>query len=210
MPLEPKVAAKDALSRARAVLDHAQTPDLDHGLRDDLLRAALTMGIAALDAYLHLAVTSSLLPWKLKGSLRGLSIGLGDLQDAVKGADDRRKKTKHPRPWYVVKEVLHDRLLRATFQSPDQVKEALAMCGLKDCWAQAVKKMGSTPAREDKWLRGLSQRRNSIVHECDRERSREPQSVKLWPITHARVKKDLGRLEKLIAAIDTVRGEQLP
>ena len=204
MPLQPKEAADNALTRARAILQYSQEYKMADELSDDLVRNALVMGIAALDTYLHAAVMRKLTAWKPKSALGRLDIRFDELCDLIEQATKEKAANPKTRQWEKVKGALHERLLKTSFQSSAQVGTAMKMCGVNNGWHKIEKQRGIKAASLKSRLDQVVRRRNVIVHESDQKRAKRPRVVRLLPVDPGRVKRDLTWLERLIEAIDDV------
>ena len=108
------------------------------------------------------------------------------------------------RPWVQVKNALHRKLLKMTFQSYEEVGTAMAMAGVSKGWRQVAKKIGCKADDIKSRLNDIVHRRNKIVHEGDLRRLQRPRVLKLNDIDGIKVSNDLDWLEQLIAGIDAV------
>ena len=208
LPFEPLDAANDAIARARALaFAAANTPPSI--LRDDLRRLAIVMAVTALDAYLHRRVYESAAPSeKLTSGLVKLRVSFNDLAEIANATVAARAKKKPitDRPWVRVKNVLYDRLLQITFQSSQQVTDALGMVGVSDGWTKIAAAIGGGAkakdliAELDRIIRG----RNQVVHEGDFTKQYRPQKVKRNSVSQADTATAIDFIEALIVAIDGI------
>jgi hypothetical protein len=205
MPVYPKQVADGCLKRARQLLRGAQR--LPTG-KQDLYRAALVMGVAALDAYMHALIISRVI-WNRGGgglprSMLQLDVPFRGLADLAENWLDARRRGVTNRPWGDVKKVLQDRLLVDTFQSPDQLARGLALAGVQKGWKH-VRDVLEQPGEDlASRLSPIIRRRNQIVHEGDFRRQQKPRRLKRQQITIGYVNESLDLLERLIAVIDKV------
>ena len=204
MPLQPKDAGDDALRRARAVLAHGRDPGLASELAADLVRSALTMGVAALDAYMHAAVINRVDAWQPSAELAKLDIRFDELCEVVAQAVEDRRANASSRPWVAVKVALQERLLRVTFQAPRDVENGMRMCGVNKPWTKLSTELGHPVETLKQRLGAIVHRRNRIVHEADQERMSRPRSVRLEEVDATQVAADLDWLDRLVAGIETV------
>lgn len=173
-------------------------------LTDDLVRNALSMGVAALDTYLHAAVIRSVDAWSLTGALARLDLRFDDVCKVVADAVEDRRKNKQSRPWVKVKDTLRERLLKESFQSSTAVENALRMCGYRNGWSKIAEQMGGKAEGLKERLNSIVHRRNKIVHESDQQRASRPREVRLEHVDPDEVEADLAWLEELLEAIDAV------
>lgn len=203
MPVNSKQVADDCLKRARQILHSAQR--LPTG-KQDLYRAALVMGVAALDAYMHALVISRVKWNRSQGSLPRpmlrLDVPFSGLVDLAANCLDARRRKVNNRPWSDVMKVLQDRLLVDTFQSPDQLARGLALAGFQKGWKHVREVLEQPGENLADRLNPIIHRRNQIVHEGDFRRQQKPRRLKRQWITIEYVNESLDVLEKLIVVID--------
>lgn len=207
MPFTPYDAALDTIDRAQAFLDVADGFGLPDGVVEDLRRLAVVMAVAALDTYMHrLVVARAYEHEELPGGLAGLTVGFGDLVSQAEASVKARREGRDARPKVRAKRVLRDRLLRETFQSPDDVSRALGMAGKSQSWPDIAAEMpGSWDSKAlRKRLSAIVSRRNAIVHEGDYERQERPRTAKPIPIEETEAKDSVEFLANLIRAIRSV------
>ncbi|MFB7345011.1 HEPN domain-containing protein [Streptomyces hydrogenans] len=181
-------------------------PPLSEAVRSDLRRAALALGVAALDTYLHWAIRNVDLKKPLSRELSGIEIDFGTLVDMGRKSVKARKAGTLDRPMVRARNALNEQLLTMTFQSARQVEKALQMLGVTRCWSKLAPVMNppTTSADLQKRLNSLSHRRNKIVHEGDLLRLNRPQKVGHEKITAPEVAADLDWIEAFVAALDQV------
>jgi len=132
---------------------------------------------------------------------------LASLADSVVAA---RSRNVHSRPWAKVKNTLHQRLLKETFQSYDQVATAFALAGIEKGWTRVAAEMGMQPAEIKVRLGGIVHRRNQIVHEADISRSSRLRQPKYNLIRHAKVEADVDWVEFVIQSTEKVLNASNP
>lgn len=209
MPFTPRQAANDAITRARALATAAKTAPTNV-LRDDLRRLAIVMAVAALDAYLHRRVYQSTGPGKeLPSALSKLGVTFVEMADIANAslAARRRNPPVRDRPWVRVRNVLNDRLLRVTFQSPQEVADALAMVGVKQAWrkiADALPLGGISPEVLQSELARVVRRRNQVVHEGDFKQLYRPRTLQRNSVSQSDAENAVDVIQILIFAIDSI------
>jgi len=205
MAIATKDLAVDCLARARALA--AVSPAASPSVRDDMLRSALVMGVAAVDTLMHTVVFRAIendadtLPAAIGEKL---TIGFGEVARFADAAKAAQRNKKMWRPWVQVKNLLHARLLRQTMQSPREIEDAMAMAGIKKGWTSTADAMGESVSAVKTMLGKIVQRRNQIVHEGDFQRLVRPQKIRLRVIDQAAVAADLVWLGRLIDALAAV------
>lgn len=169
---------------------------------------ALTLGVAALDSYLHWAIRRVDLK-SMPRKLASIEVTFGDLVEMGSKSVQARKQDKDDRPATRARNVLNEKLLTMTFQNARQVEAALAMIGITKSWSRIVEAMPSetTAAELQERLNSLSHRRNKIVHEGDLLRQMRPRAVKRELITFDFVSESLAWLRSFIEAIEVVRSD---
>ncbi|GGJ88259.1 hypothetical protein GCM10010123_17310 [Pilimelia anulata] len=232
MAVSPIKAAADVLDRADELLklDVAGTPI---GTREDLRRQAWVMGIAAIDTYLHWAVHRVDLNGNLPKELRNTEVPLSDLVEMARSSVSARQKTpttskalkpattanavkatrpakaakvapQNFRPTVRVRNALHRAILKQTFQGQRNVRTALKMLGVHDCWKAIGGITGEAPGQVTGRLDSLTKRRNLIAHEGDIERQSRPRKIKRHPIDGITVADTLLWVRTFITAMDTL------
>lgn len=229
--MSPINAASDVLDRAGELLrlDVAATPS---GVREDLRRQAWVMGVAAIDTYLHWSVHRVNLEKPLPKELSATAVPLSDLIDLAKTTVAARQKPKKQaasaaastsstlpatsvmpaanaeaaniRPMVRVRNALHRAILKQTFQGSGNVKKALSMLGVNDCWRAIGGIVNQHPSQVTDYLDAITRRRNSIAHEGDIERQSRPQQIKRHPIGALDVSDMLSWVRAFVTAIDTL------
>ncbi|GGV54899.1 hypothetical protein [Streptomyces spectabilis] len=206
MPVTALDAATDVLQRARNLLT-LDTPGVDTGIRKDLRRAALAMGMAAVDTYMHWAIRKVSLATPLPKELHKVDVPFGDLLTIADASVEARKNGRKNRPQVRARYVLNEKLLAMTFQGPKNIERGLQMLGTdRKPWKQ-LGAVIQPPMRAEELktrLGQLSHRRNEIVHEGDLKRQARPQKLQHEAVTPAQVKADLDWIESFITALGTL------
>lgn len=210
MAFTPYDAAKDTITRARALLNQAQAAGVSTAVRGDMRRLAVVLAVTALDTYMHRLIVSRAYEHDtLPGGLANLSVPFEALIEQADAAVLARKENRNIRPKVPAKRVLRDRLLRETFQRYDDVARALSMAGRPRGWTDTADAMWGvpgvwTPEELKAGLNAVVDRRNRIVHEGDYERLERPQTAKLTSITAAQATRDVDFLADVIDAIHSI------
>jgi hypothetical protein len=203
LPITPKNTADDCIARAKQVLAAAGSAG---GAADDLRRMALVMGVAALDTYMHAVVVTHLSDNRtsLPKALKRLPLKFEELAQLAENTVAAQQAGNQSRPWVQVKNALHRKLLTVTFQSYEDVGDAMAMAGVKKGWTKVAQQLGCNVEEIRSRLGSIVHRRNQIAHEGDLRRLVRPRNIQHNTIDHDNVSSDLDWLGQLIGAIDTV------
>jgi len=205
MPVTPLDAASDVLQRARNLLalDAPGTPET---VREDLRRAALAFGLAALDTYMHWAIGKRTFSNPVPLALAKVEVPFGEMLRIANASVEARKDDKAIRPQVSVRHVLNKKLLGMTFQSPQNIENGLRMMGVTDCWKKISESIEPHEASGaiKKRLGDLAHRRNQIVHEGDLTYQDRPRQLKHEPVSAAYVVAELDWINSFILAIDEV------
>lgn len=210
MAVLPSDVAKTCVERSRRLLTLADHEDLpDTKIRQDLRRYAIVMAVVAIDAYLHWLIHHRIGAVRQKGLPKAFAKLTLPFPDLASMADNfieaqQQQPRKDVRPWVQVKNSLQRRLLKETYQSSEQVGNALALAGIEKAWSKIAAKLGIGAEQAKAQLDQLVMRRNQIVHEGDIARSPRPHKLTANPIDKAAVAASVDWIESLIAAIEQV------
>ncbi|MEV5854683.1 hypothetical protein [Streptomyces anulatus] len=202
MPVTALDAATDVLDRARQLLalDAAPTPI---ATREDIRRAALALGVAAVDTYMHWAIRKVAFADPLPKELAKLEVPFGAMLDIANASVEARKQGIAHRPQVKARNVMNEKLLTMTFQSPAGIERGLQMLGISKCWGKlsaVIQPQVSTTELKVR-LGQIAHRRNKIVHEGDLARQERPREVKREAISAQEVHDDLDWIESFIKAL---------
>lgn len=203
MGFTPHDAGLDCLKRARATLRvSASVPVLQ---RQDLRRAAVVMGVSALDTYMHRLVLSRVYEHnELPAALKKVQVPLEFALDQADEITRRAKAAPHGRRARVdLKKEIRAQLSYQTFQSSRGVETAFAMAGLKKTWA-AVGSALTPPMATDEVKARLDEivrLRNRIVHEGAYAPLERPRGRGTERLTRSEARAILDFLEALINAV---------
>jgi hypothetical protein len=175
--------------------------------KKDLRRMAVVMAVAAIDSYMHAIVlrrVSTVRKEELPKILRRVAIPFEELASLADTSLEARRAKRRARPWVQVKNTLQRCLLQETFQSFDQVGDALAMAGVEKGWSKVAAQLGEPADSIKATLNALVHRRNQIVHEGDVMRASRPRRLRLNQIYHQTTKEEIDWVESLLDAVEAV------
>ena len=204
MPIKPLQAADDVFARADRLMKAASSLR-DPMLVDDMRRAAIAFGVAALDTYLHWAIADVPLHGKIPTALGRLEVPFSEMLELSEAVVENRKKI---RPKVRSRNTLERVILQHTFQSPRGVENAMLLLGKRNAFVKIADEIQPHQAPKDiqDRLGTIAGRRNQVVHEGDLQRQSRPQNIKREPVDLKQVKDDLLWLRSLVTAIDSVLG----
>jgi hypothetical protein len=213
MPFEPHEAAEACILRSRRLLDLSTSKTLPDGkVRSDLRRSALVIAVSGIDSYMHWLVYRKVSALRREGDLPGalarISIPLAELASLAEAAIQGRQNQIETRPWVQVKHTIQKRLRKETFQTHEQVSNALAMAGVKSAWPRIATLMGISQDIIKTRLDGIVNRRNQIVHEGDIVRASRPRNLQYNEVDSDIVAEDIGWIEELLGAIQEVSEDE--
>lgn len=208
MPFHPVTAANACVRRARRFLTLAEAELPDNRIKTDLRRSALVLAVTAVDSYMHWLVYRRISEVRREGDLpkvlAKLEIPFSDFASLADAAIRARQEDRNLRPWVQVKNAVQRRLLKETFQSYEQVGQALAIAGIEKGWSRTADVLGTKADDIKTRLNRLVHRRNQIVHEGDIMRASRPQSLQYNDAEHDEISADVDWIEQLVAAIEQV------
>lgn len=200
----PKDATDSCLRRARRFLTLADGTLSTPKFKNDLLRMALVMGVAAIDSYMHGIVTRRIADVRqradLPKALARLEIPFSELAGLADASLSAQRARKRARPWVQVKASLQRRLLKETFQSYDQIAMAFAMAGVERAWSKVASELGDNAENLKDHVGSIVLRRNQIVHEGDLKRASRPRNLRFNKISQKKIVSEIDWVESLISA----------
>jgi hypothetical protein len=160
---------------------------------DDILRAALVMGVSALDHFIHEVVRLGMTEIydgkrPVTPSFRRFPISLHRMQVAIGGAASAA--------W--LDEEIRETHRWQTFQQPDKIADAIRLVSGTRLWEEVGTQLGSDARSVKATLAAIVDRRNKIAHEADMDPSFPGQR---WPIADGLVQDALDFLENAARAI---------
>ena len=208
MPFHPIDAANACVRRARTFLALADGQLPDAKIKTDLRRSALVLAVTAVDSYMHWLVYRRISEVRREGDLpkllAKLEVPFSDFASLADATIKARREDRDLRPWVQVKNAVQRRLLKETFQSYEQVGQALSLAGIDKGWSRTADALGIKADDIKTRLNHLVHRRNQIVHEGDIKRASRPQKLQYNDVGQVNVAADVDWIEQLVAAIEQV------
>jgi len=169
--------------------------------REDILRAAVVLEIAAVDSYFHDKILERLTPFLKSRKGQGLPGGLVDLLERKGGTRKVLGIMYKPRPHRHIHTVVKKAQADLTFQKPPKITNALKLIGVTDFWYKVARKMGRRASKDSVKERvgQYASRRDKIAHEGDRKRGGS-----LNAIRRPYVRDCLNFFQRFIEAADAV------
>jgi hypothetical protein len=176
---------------------------------DDMLRAALTFGVSALDRYVHERVIKgfikSLKATNLTRQQEEFSIPVTTAIQISEAALAAHKAGKNTRTANIVRKKVQELLHRRPFQSWRELEYAFCLLGVTNMGGQlqaayGVGNIGPIKAQ----LNQIAARRNSIVHEGDLVKHERGGKVKMLAISRKYVSDTLDFLDMLVGHLENV------
>lgn len=202
MTIKPLQAAEDVFARADSLMKTAAAVK-DALVVDDMRRSALAFGVAALDTYLHWAISDAPLSGSIPTAMKRLEVPFSEMLDLSEAVVQNREKI---RPMVRTRNTLERVILQHTFQSPKGVADAMLILGKRNAFVKIASEIRphQSAAEIQARLGALAGRRNQVVHEGDLQRQSRPQNVRRESVDPVEVERDLLWLRSLVAAIDAV------
>ncbi|MFK7796439.1 MAG: HEPN domain-containing protein [Aureispira sp.] len=149
---------------------HTQT-NVEHNA-DDILRAAIAMGISALDSFFHEFMVGAIVDIYANNSIKNYSNNL------LKPSDNPHKllsilsKSKQEQ-LKEIEQALYSNLKTKTFQNPEIIAENMKLIGIEQLWSDVQVNITEQYSVQDlkSRLELIVDRRHKIVHEADMNRS---------------------------------------
>jgi len=133
------------------------------------------LAVGAVDAYVHDKVSENLVPF-IKRALKNNSNDLEPIEKILKRAEVQTRQylswLTFDRPFVKVRQVIDSHMSYESLQHPGSIRDAFILIGKRDIWSRCSKLMNRTEKEISDQLVDLARRRNQIVHEGDREKSR--------------------------------------
>ena len=198
--MTPLQLGQDLLKRAEAIAQLADHPPPGiWAVEGDLLRAAWTFIGASVDTYFHERVRGALLTPPLSPSAKKFDLPLGSVEELVEGFLSNREKS---RPRVRLKTVIHDELLKETYQGSRNVEKAFALMGVKGYWATIAAAMNAPPEEVKGRLNSQYHRRNQIAHQGDYRRQERRQQIWVNSILRTDVDDEISWTRRFLDAAD--------
>lgn len=159
---------------------------------DDILRAALVLGVSAFDHFVHEVVRLGML--EIYAGTRKASSGFERFPLSMKKTQAALKSPTGQ--W--LDEAIRETHGWHTFQQPEKVAEAIRLISDVKLWEAVAQKLSQDQASTKASLKMIVDRRNKIAHEADMDPTSPGQR---WPIDEKLVSDALDVLEKTARAI---------
>lgn len=176
---------------------------------DDLLRSALTVGVSAIDRYVHERVVKQVIVSLRRKNLRTAQERLTiPATLALRMTEELRRASRAGqavRPANQLRIALQEALHRKTFQSWREIGEAFELVGVTGLTRKLQTSYGVsdiTPIRSQ--LNNIVGRRHQIVHEGDLVRHQRGGHTRVHPITRKYVHDSLDFIERLVGHLDSI------
>lgn len=177
----------------------------------DLLRAALTFGVSALDRYVHdrvvRGIVRALRGRDLLGPQRRLAMPAVYTLQICKVITKARRQNQAVRPANEVRKRIQELLHQKPFQSWKQIGDAFQLLGVRSFPTQVERSFPGRRLTADqirKQLNDIVDRRNRIVHEGDLIRRARGGAGGQRPVSKAYVDASLDFLDDLVDSLDSV------
>ena len=190
-------------------LDSQTTAVLD---LSDILRAELVLAVSALDQFVHEVVRLGMLDayegrrlrtnafLRFQVSLEGAQVSLEgaqvSLEGALRGIDSNNAGNS-----YWLDDQIRTRNAYRSFQSPDNIADAVRLVSEVQLWNEVAKRMGTPSDEVRNRLRLIVDRRNQIAHEADVNPSPYEE---LWPIDRQIVTESVDFIERVVESMYSV------
>jgi hypothetical protein len=206
-PIE-RVDSRDAivvLRNGSSLLPNDFTKDA----MDELLRAALAMGVGALDRYIHERVTKKIVAALRKAKLtreqRDFAVPIVVAMRVAQTVGSARKSRKLVRPANAIRKAVQEEIHKRPYQSWRDIETALALIGISGV-AGKLQTLYRAPSFDPykKQLNEIVRRRNAIVHEGDLQVHERGGHVRRNAIDHAHVLASLDFIEDLVTKLEQV------
>ena len=176
---------------------------------EDLLRAALTFGVSALDRYVHERVIKSFVSAYRKSALtkqqKELGIPVTIAMDIIKKVHAANKNGSSVRPANEIRKAIQELLHKRPFQSWREIEYAFQLIGIKNLSGQLQNEFNVGDMKPIKaQLNKIVERRNHIVHEGDLVRHQRGGQVKTRAIERKYVSDSLSFIEDLVMKLENV------
>lgn len=173
------------------------------------------LSVGALDAYIHDKISENIVRYIRNAAAKNANEKLTPLNEILISKKippiDLVLLATRRRPFVQVRRYIDEHIFEQTFQHPGSIEKAMKLIGVPDLWtnvATAQNRILDPALRESREaicrdLASFAKRRNQIVHEGDRERSRT-RKHKRRKISAKEVSRVLTRIFILVKAIDSL------
>jgi hypothetical protein len=162
----------------------------------DLYRAALVLGVSALDHFVHEFVRLGML--EVHRGTRATTDAHLSFKVPLSAA--REAVTTHPHDDWL-DEAVREAHSWLSFQQPDKIADAIRLVSPAKLWEEVGAHLGSQPKQVKLQLTAIVDRRNKIAHEADLDPTNPGER---WPIDEVLVREALTYIDKVADAINAV------
>jgi hypothetical protein len=208
-------AFDSVLKRARGLIDvhvtlHPKGKPAERS--DDVLRAALVLGIAGADAFFHDKIAESIAPLIRKSQGRNLPGALTAVFEKQLSTPRMLEIMFEERRLSHLSTAVRRAIKDSTYQDPGKIEQALRLLGVDDLWHRMASRLPLKGAKAKEkaktYIQPYVTRRHGIVHEGDLGKGRKDLH-RLKRITRAYVREALGRIERFVHAANAVIDNRL-
>ena len=183
--------------------------DFTRKAMDELLRAALVIGVSALDRYVHERVTKGIVTALRKGpstiQQRQFTLPAATAMRIADKVRTARKSSNQVRPANEIRHAVQEEIHKRPFQGWRDIENAFALLGITkfDGQLQTAFHVGDLSAIK-RQLNGIVRRRNQIVHEGDLKVHQRGGQVNRNKIEHAFVAESLDFLTQFVFHLEQI------
>ncbi|MFP4055525.1 MAG: hypothetical protein ACLF0G_01510 [Candidatus Brocadiia bacterium] len=202
MSIKAIEAFSATLERAETLLAlHSATRGRPPKEKEDILRAAVMLAVAAVDSYFHDKILERLTPFLQTRRGSRIPGSLIKLLEKHGGVEKMLEILYADRPHRRIHTIVRRAQAELTFQKPDKIEAALRLLGISDLWYRVATEMkhGASKERVKKRLGQYAWRRDKIAHEADRTTGGKPTPIRKPYVTDC-----ISFLRRFIRAADRV------
>ena len=174
-------------------------PKVEHA---DILRAAVVLCVAAMDAYLHDLVVEKIARFVRAKKGTNLPGGLVTMIKENVSHDRLVGILFEKRPLAHIATVVRKATADRTYQEPAKIEGVLKILGVQDLWFQVGRELGITKEKAKVFIQSYVTRRHEIVHRGDLGAAKKTKG-KLRKISRPYAEKCVRDVSKFVEAINT-------
>ena len=185
-----------------------------HGEPADILRAAIVLGVASMDSYLHkriVEVVEDAISRHQKISRKCADIVANQFKQETRNYD-LLSFLASQKPHKELAKLVKKSIVQLTFQNPEELSKAFDIMGVGEAWTKINRTLSRGRGRSSKgrfneskkFIREFVERRNDIVHEGDMYLGRRSHS-KLKPIARSYVQRMINKLHRFIKSVGNLK-----
>lgn len=137
----------------------------------------------------------------MSNKARKFSVPLGDVDDMIALFLENRQTS---RPRTKLSNIIHEALLKETFQGTTNIEQAFALLGKTTYWASIASAMQERPEEIKARLNKQYSQRNRIAHQGDYTRQSRPQKTWYNLITRKDVDDEIAWIRRFLIAADAL------